>query len=282
MTAKFYSLASRHPGLVVVPAAVYVDEAGRTVPVNKAPFRDLTAIGNRKLYIPMVFNLRVPGAESNVGELVLYVTPSEIQVTRKKALTEHVTRQGTMREEWGDELDVWSCSGQIAAFYTVAHGLTQVDRSQTVAYKNFLSLLTFYKNNGRSYYTRGKQADGRLQGQRQIISRETVNTTRRGRAYFNREQISERSPNLSRFLKDNSSLTRTKKRTIEYEPSRIIRHVGGVEILYDLRILEGHFDSFEWEDNVETPHNIKYSFTFTVKSQVDYAAQMSGSGVTRA
>lgn len=277
---RYVSRARVPTGLTVAPAAVYVDQSGELIPTNKIPAGNLTAVGARKLYIPMIFNLRIPGEEA-FNPLVLYVTPAEIQVTRKKALAEHVTRQGTIREEWGDELDIWTCSGQIAAFYSPSFGITQVNRSQTASYKNFLSLLTFFKNNGRSYYTRGKKADGTVEGERKITSRENAFSTRRDRAYANREDFSERTPNLGRLLKDTSTLSRTKKRSIQYEPSRIIRHVGGVEILYDLRILEGHFDSFEWEDSVEHPHNINYSFTFTVKSQFDYAAQMSGYGVVR-
>jgi hypothetical protein len=277
---SFVTFARQTPGVQITPAAVFVDARGRMVPTNKSPTDQVTAIragsptGMARLFIPMTFTLRVPNNPFAVVPLTLYVTPSEIQIARKKALSEHVTRQGTIREEWGDELDVWTCSGTIAAFYSQKFGLTQVQRNQTVGYKNFLSLLSFYKNNGRSYYTRSKAAKPSQQ------DRERLMKVNRARAYFNREDRSVRRPSLEAFLK--SKQREDFKRTVLWDPSRVIKHVGAVEIAYDFRILVGHFDNFEWEDNVSHPHNINYSFSFTVKCQFDLAAQVSREGTVRA
>lgn len=280
VTPSFLSYARQTPGVEIVPAAVYVDTAGQMVPSNKVPTGQVTALqvgsrGEVNLFIPMTFNLRIPNSPFQTAPLTLFVTPGEIQVTRKKALAEHVTRQGTIREEWGDELDTWSCSGQVAAFYSQQFGLTQVLRSQSVGYKNFLSLLSFYKNNGRSYYTRGKAATPGKQ------SREKSMEIRKDRAYSNREDLSPRSPSLDTYLKSrprNSSLNKP----VLWNPSRIIQHVGHVEIVYDFRLLRGHFESFEWDDDVEHPHNINYSFTFVVTGQYDLVAELSGTGTVRA
>ena len=303
---QYQASAPQHPGLIRVPAAVAVTPAGAIIPVSSSKStrvgqitqdnlksQGVVATHGIRIFIPMIFRLAIPNSPFAAAPLILYVSPAEIQVSRKKALTEHVIRGGTIREEWGDELDVWSCSGQIAAFYTQDFGLTQVRRSETASYKNFLGLLGFYKNNGRAYYSRGRSSDPfTREDQERLFS----NAQESDRSYRNFLDKSRRKPSLvatykrtatydrisSTFGVGESSRTEQRRKGLTNAPSRIIRHVGFVEILYDMRILEGHFDSFEWEDNVSHPHNINYNFSFTVKRQFDMAARISGYGTTRA
>lgn len=297
---QYQTYAPQHPGLIKVPAAVFVSNSGDLIPINKQVVdakgklvsqaisdSGIVAVHKPQIFVPMVFRLEIPNSPFSASPLMLYVTPGQIQITGKKSISEHVIRRGTIREEWGDELDTWSCSGQIAAFYSPEFGLTQVRRGETQSYKNFLSLLTFFKNNGRSYYTRGRSVDPFTREDREKLEETAV---QEAKSYRNRGDLSRRRPSLMSAIRylDQASLRRTqqkseglRQRGLDNSPTRLIRHVGFVEIMYDMRILEGHFDSLEWDDNVEHPHNINYSFTFTVKRQFDIAARMTGFGTPR-
>jgi len=84
--------------------------------------------------------------------LRLLVNPQQFFVKGSKIVTDgNWSRYGPIIEHWGDEQDVISASGKVAAFYTAQTGLTRAARQFSASWRNFQSLYLLYKNNGGVY-----------------------------------------------------------------------------------------------------------------------------------
>lgn len=89
---------------------------------------------------------------ARVPPLRLLVNPKQFSVKGSKITSDgNWSRRGPVIEHWGDEQDVLSASGKVAAFYTMEMGLSRVSRQYSQSWRNFYSLYLLYKNNGGIY-----------------------------------------------------------------------------------------------------------------------------------
>lgn len=105
---------------------------------------------------PMYFELEI---KEPPPVLILAINPREMNLEFTKKVVQSRNRPST-RDSAAyilnydfDELDVMSCSGSSAMFYS-NYGLTSFSRTNTLAYRNFRSLIEIYRNNGRNYNNR--------------------------------------------------------------------------------------------------------------------------------
>lgn len=84
--------------------------------------------------------------------LRLLVNPKQFGVKGSKIVADgNWSRRGPIIEHWGDEQDVISASGKVAAFYTAETGLSRSTRQFSQSWRNLQSLYLLYKNNGGVY-----------------------------------------------------------------------------------------------------------------------------------
>lgn len=94
--------------------------------------------------------------------LRLLVNPQQFAVKGSKIVSDgNWSRRGPVIEHWGDEQDVISASGKVAAFYTAQTGLTRVARQFSASWRNLQSLYLLYKNNGAIYLSDSFDPSGR-------------------------------------------------------------------------------------------------------------------------
>jgi hypothetical protein len=99
---------------------------------------------------PMVFDLDIANPPPS---LTLLINPSNLEMKYTPKLTEQRVRwagtsPGYIFHVHHDELDVLTASGKSAMFMADDEGLTRINRTETLAYQNIESLVTFYRNNG--------------------------------------------------------------------------------------------------------------------------------------
>ena len=116
----------------------------------------MNVLGCRLPVKPMYFELEI---DQPPPVLALAINPENFSKTFTKKVTQSRNRP-TSRDEGAymynfafDELDVFSCSGTSAMFYN-ENGITNLYRTDSIAYRNLISLKEIYRNNGRNYVTR--------------------------------------------------------------------------------------------------------------------------------
>ena len=88
----------------------------------------------------------------NTPPLRLLVNPKQFDVKGAKIILDgNWSRRGAIIEHWGDEQDIISATGRVAAFYTRETGVTRTARQFSEAWRNLQSLYLLYKNNGGVY-----------------------------------------------------------------------------------------------------------------------------------
>ena len=108
-------------------------------------------LGSRKNKNAIVW--RIEGVKDIPPKLTMLINPSNLDLQYSQLINETRTMGGFVQEFWGEQLSGLSCSGVTSLFYN-DKGLT-VDFKQTESYKNFESLIKIYKNNGKSYSSKG-------------------------------------------------------------------------------------------------------------------------------
>lgn len=147
-----------------------------------------------------------------IPPLVLLINPQEFKRNYENAVDFGIkTRNGNIVHTWLERPVRINASGVSAAQYAIptdiSGGLTNYNRVHSLSYRNLMSLVLLYKNNGVLYGFPG-ESDG------------------------------------------TASL------------------VGSVYIIYDDHLYIGSFDSFAITDAADKPHNLAYSFEFTVRYDI--------------
>lgn len=107
---------------------------------------------------PMFFELDI---KDPPPVLTLLINPNTLNKSFSKRIVQARIRptsrdRGAYTLQYNqDELDVLSCSGSSAMFYS-ERGLTTTYRTDTLAYRNLKSLVEIYRNNGRNFAQRQK------------------------------------------------------------------------------------------------------------------------------
>lgn len=241
-------------------------EASRRV-IRRASRRLVTA---RNIFVPFTITLNVSQARARIPPLTLYITPSSIDRSMSKVVTENRFRRGPEPEFWGDNLDAMNITGPIAAFYDHNRGITHLRRGNSAGFQNFISLLSYYKNNGREYWPKG-----------QIVQRDDI-ASRLNRIPNNANRVA--TIQQGRSAGQVSSSDRIDKgspgRKLIYSREGLIKQVKSVTISYDGYSFSGHFDSFTWTEDVNSPFQIQFQAQFTVDRTSDIIAANTGRGLS--
>lgn len=124
-------------------------------------FRDIGLMTNLSPRIPMMFDIRGVSKRPWVPPLVMLINPKTFERNSSKIITQQKTRGGWVEYHWGDELDTLTASGATASFVLPYAGLASgsskpyVNRTITMGYLNFLSLLEIYRSNGLIWDEKG-------------------------------------------------------------------------------------------------------------------------------
>lgn len=227
-------------------------------------------VAAKNLYVPMTFSIEAGSLTGRVVPLTLYITPKDFVRSLQKLVTTNYLRRGPEPEFWGDELDKLTFSGTIAAFYTRANGITQHRQGNSKGYANFLSLLSFYKNNGREYWTQGQNVERDDTAARLNRSPNDANRL----AAFQQALTGGRVSSNARVNKGDPESGK-----LVFDRAGLIKTVGSVVISYDRYQIYGHFDSMSWSMSVNSPFLIEYSASFTVTRMRDSIAMETGKGL---
>lgn len=159
----------------------------------------------------------------SIPPLILLVNPQEFRRSHENLVDAGTkTRVGNIVHTWLEQPVKINASGVSAAQFAVAAdmsgGLTTYNRVHSLSYRNLMSLVMIYKNNGSLYdVASGASEDG----------------------------------SVGSAAGDGSIIL-----------------PGSVFIYYDDHVYIGSFDSFGITDDAGKPHNLAYTFTFTVRYDI--------------
>jgi hypothetical protein len=106
------------------------------------------SIKNKKAIIWQVTNLP---DKYKVPDLVMKINPQNLSCTYSQLINRKRTLGGFIEEHWGEQFDMISASGKTGQFFGV-NGLTNANRRDTEAYRNFENLIAIYRNNGSLFH----------------------------------------------------------------------------------------------------------------------------------
>jgi hypothetical protein len=164
-------------------------------------------------------------AMRNIPQLLLLVNPQEFRRSHENMVDFGTkTRVGNVVHTWLEQPIKISASGQTASQFAVyadmTGGLTNYNRVHSLSYRNLMSLMMLYKNNGMLYD----------------------------------------------FPSGTDSGTGGQFGSVAGDGSIIL--TGSVFIYYDDHVYIGSFDNFSITDDASKPHNLAYSFAFTVRYDI--------------
>jgi len=188
--------------------------------------------------------------------LYLDVNPKSFAINMSKSVDAgSYSRAGYIPQFWGDELDVISVQGTSAAFIHSTKGLTRQEASDTVGYKNFMTLLALYKNNGSVFKKNGTQ------------------TTDQN---FTNNETGQQRKTLSSIKNAFKSNPTDQNALVSSSSRRVIDYRNLIRLNYAELDAFGTFDSFSWSDSEDKPFNFDYSFEFTVLFYNNLTTEVNG------
>jgi Transglycosylase SLT domain len=88
--------------------------------------------------------------DSDVISLIFMVNPSDVTFGQTTVSGDSYAREGWVSTLWGRGQPTILANGSTAAFYIGGSGLTALSRRSSLSFRNFISILAIFKNNG--YY----------------------------------------------------------------------------------------------------------------------------------
>lgn len=174
--------------------------------------------------------------DTSFPALYLDINPKSLSIAMNKASNVNVyTRAGFIPQFWGEELDVISVQSTSAAFVHAEEGLTRQLAGDTTGYKNFMSLLMLYKNNGANFKNYKTASGSNANSGKNTISKIKAGYTKSNK---------------------NIELASSSRKVID------TRYV--IELKYSSLLCYGLFDSFSYAETTDRPFHFDYSFEFTV------------------
>lgn len=137
-TSNYSQLSGMSDTMLVSEAGAYITGA------TPVPNPNLT--GALSPALPLT--LSTSDANNNRIEITLLINPLSMNHSKTGSTSAIYTRSGYVTQVWGLGQDLITSTGTTAAFMVDGVGLTAVSRTRSFAYKNFLSLLYAYRNNG--------------------------------------------------------------------------------------------------------------------------------------
>lgn len=131
-------------GFLVLPTRVTEERD----PVSAVfPTRYTNPSSDFKPFIISIYNQQ---RDEDVLSLVLMVNPSDISIGQTFVSSDGYTRQGWLSTLWGSNQKTINANCSSAGFYVGGTGVTNFNRHFSVAFKNFITVVGLFKNNG--YY----------------------------------------------------------------------------------------------------------------------------------
>lgn len=117
---------------------------------------DQTAIVSRKGF--KKFEVSIYNQQKDIDEvsLIFLINPTDITIGQTFISGDSYTREGWVSTLWGRNQPTILGNGSTAGFYVGGLGLSSVYRSLSLSYRNFISILGMFKNNGY-YFMGGEQ-----------------------------------------------------------------------------------------------------------------------------
>jgi len=99
--------------------------------------------------LPMTFAI----ADKSGDRLIftLLVNPENVNHGKTASVQLAYTRKGYTSQFWGSGQDILTATGKSAAFMAPSVGMTSFSRRMTFGFKNFMSMLGAYRNNGYTF-----------------------------------------------------------------------------------------------------------------------------------
>jgi len=193
------------------------------------------------LSLPLTFTL--VQREQRVEPLTMLVNPKDMNFKMSKVNSSEFSRRGWITEQWGDSLDLISCSGSSGGFYTKKHGLTRKFMRGSATYQYLMSLFLVYQNNGVEFTSAFniKTFVGANQMDPQAL----------------RDKIQNGSTGQEPSI--NSSVASS-----SYPRPHTIGHI---QLTFDNYNFFGSFKDFTLTESAEEPFQISYSFNFVVRGE---------------
>ena len=89
-------------------------------------------------------------SDADVFTLIFMVNPTDVTIGQTFISGDSYTREGWVSSLWGRGQPTILANGSTAAFYVGGKGLTSLSRGSSLSFRNFMSILGMFKNNG--YY----------------------------------------------------------------------------------------------------------------------------------
>lgn len=105
-----------------------------------------------------LFSIAIYNQKSNKDKvsLAFMINPSDITIGQTFIASDSYTRSGWLSTLWGKSQPTIMATGSTAAFYIDGMGLTTISRKRSLSFRNFISFLAIFKNNGH-YFLSGPQ-----------------------------------------------------------------------------------------------------------------------------
>jgi hypothetical protein len=213
-------------GIGIMGSAEVTDEEGQD-PLNRSG-RNVRALNNRRqaaAQAQVQFIEQQVSYIQSIPPLAMVVGPSDFTRSYSPTVDVPKARSGNIVHMWMEKPISIKASGSTAVQYAFDSqgngGVTHQNRIYSLSYKNMMSLVRIYRNNGYIYAGSGAFGQGN----------------------------------------DGIPL---------FAMSTYIYHDG--------RIYIGSFDDFTVTDSADNPHNMEYSFSFSVRYEVEASDATSGGG----
>lgn len=156
-----------------------------------------------------VMRVRILDGTQDASQRTLYflVNPSQMQVNNQKLQGDYITRSGPKAEFWGNKPIELNFDGSSGGFYGLDNegsGYNRRNFFSTLSFKNIVSLVTFYKNNGLVYGDTdlsGSSLGSKVIREKDVRRVDLVELTYRDKSYlgsFNSMNLSFSSSNPAR------------------------------------------------------------------------------------
>ena len=134
-----------------------IESVEDNIQVTDEILKDKYLTGAAHPILPMIIS--VAGRDKKRLEFTMLINPDSLNHGKINVTQAAYTRKGYVTQLWGPNQDILTSTGKTAVFMTGGSGITGFLKTYSYPYRNFLSLVSAYKNNGYTIYDRTKTDD---------------------------------------------------------------------------------------------------------------------------
>lgn len=105
--------------------------------------------GTRGAILPMT--ITIADRNNDTISFIFLINPENINHGKTNSVQLALTRNGFNTQMWGPNQDLLTATGKTAGFYASGVGLTNISRQRSFGFKNFMALVSTYRNNGYEF-----------------------------------------------------------------------------------------------------------------------------------